>query len=151
MSRSVTHDSFAIEREYPVAPERVFAAWATKEAKSRWFGGDDDIESVDEHTFDFRVGGGEHMAGVAGGMKFDFDATYYDIVADSRIVWSYDMHLNGARISVSVGTVEISPVPGGTKLVMTEQGAFLDGLDTNEQRREGTEQLLNNLGAFLAT
>ena len=32
---------------------------------------------------------------------------------------------------------------------MTEQGAFLDGLDTNAQRREGTEQLLGLLGRYL--
>ncbi len=33
-------------------------------------------------------------------------------------------------------------MPGGTKLVLTEQGAYLDGLDTNAQRAEGTEQFL---------
>lgn len=147
--RSVVHDSFAIERTYPAAPERVFAAWASLETKSQWFG-DDEIESVDDHTLDFRPGGREHLSGVAGAMKFDFDAIYHDIVAAERIVWSYEMHLNGARISVSVGTVELTPVPGGTRLVMTEQGAFLDGLDTNEQRRAGTEELLNNLGKHLA-
>lgn len=149
MSRSVTHDSFSIDRTYPVAPDRVFAAWATPEAKLQWFGADDEIESTGTHTLDFRVGGREHLDGVAGGMKFEFDATYQDIVADQRIVWSYDMHLNGARISVSVGTVELAPVPGGTRLVMTEQGAFLDGLDTNAQRAEGTAVLLDKLGEFL--
>jgi uncharacterized protein YndB with AHSA1/START domain len=145
---TVVHDSFAIERTYPAAPERVFAAWASLQAKSQWFG-DDEVESVDDHTLDFRPGGREHLSGVAGDMKFDYDAVYHDIVADSRIVWSYEMHLNGARISVSVATVELAPVPGGTTLVMTEQGAFLDGLDTNEQRRAGTEEFLNNLGRYL--
>jgi uncharacterized protein YndB with AHSA1/START domain len=149
MTRSVVHDSFAIERTYPVPPERVFAAWATLDAKSQWFG-DEEIESIKEHTLDFRPGGREHVSGVAGEMEFDLAATYHDIVPDSRIVWSYEMHLNGARISVSVGTVELTPVPGGTALVMTEQGAFLDGLDTNEQRRAGTEELLNSLGKYLA-
>jgi hypothetical protein len=48
-----------------------------------------------------------------------------------------------------VGTVELAPVPGGTRLVMTEQGAFLDGLDTNAQRAEGTAVLLDKLGEFL--
>jgi hypothetical protein len=61
------------------------------------------------------------------------------------------MRMDGRRISVSLATVEIAPTPGGTRLVMTEQGAFLDGLDKNEQRREGTEQFLDNLATFLTT
>ena len=145
---SVVHDSFAIERNYLFPPDRVFAAWASLETKSQWFG-DDEVEKIGEHSLEFRPGGREHLSGVAGGMEFDFDAIYHDIVQDSRIVWSYEMHLNGTRISVSVGTVELTGVPGGTKLVMTEQGAFLDGLDNNEARRGGTEELLNNLGKYL--
>jgi hypothetical protein len=42
------------------------------------------------------------------------------------------------------------PVPGGTRLILTEQGAFLDGLDTNAARREGTEQFLEHLAQYLA-
>jgi uncharacterized protein YndB with AHSA1/START domain len=146
---SVVHDSFAIERSYPVAPEKVFAAWATLDAKRQWFGNEDGLESVGEQTLDFRVGGREHFAAKAEGKLFDFDATYCDIVENERIVWTYDMRMDGQRISVSLATVEIAGTPGGTKLVMTEQGAFLDGLDTNDQRREGTEQFLDNLADFL--
>jgi hypothetical protein len=41
-------------------------------------------------------------------------------------------------------------VPEGTRLVLTEQGAFLDGLDTNAQRQEGAADSLDKLGAFLS-
>lgn len=147
--RSVTHASFTLERTYPASPERVFAAWASQEAKSQWFGpGADD---TGEHTLDFRVGGREHMSGaIPDGPMFTLDALYQDIVDNERVVWSYDIHLAGRRISVSLATMEISPVPGGAKLVLTEQGAFLDGLDTNAQREEGTVELLDKLGEFLA-
>ena len=148
---SVVHDSFVMERTYPASPERVFAAWTTIEAKAQWFGNDEGIEPIGEHTLDFRPGGGEHFSAKAEGMVFDFDATYYDIVENERIVWTYDMQMDGRRISVSLGTVELRPVAGGTTLVMTEQGAFLDGLDTNEQRAEGTGQFLDGLGRYLAT
>jgi uncharacterized protein YndB with AHSA1/START domain len=147
---SVVHDSFTLERTYPVPPEKVFAAWTTIEAKGQWFGNEEGLEPVGEHTLDFRPGGGEHFSAKFENSLFDFDATYYDIVENERIVWSYDMHMDGKRMSVSVATVVLSPVAGGTTLVMTEQGAFLDGLDTNEQRREGTEQFLDNLGSYLA-
>jgi uncharacterized protein YndB with AHSA1/START domain len=150
MPRSVVHDTFSIERTYPAPVERVFAAWATIEAKSHWFGSEEGIELIGERTFDFRPGGTERFAAKAEGMTFDFSSTYYDIVPNERILWAYDMLMDGRRISVSLGTVELTPVAGGTKLVLTEQGAYLDGLDTNAQRAEGTEQFLNNLGTYLA-
>ena len=37
MDRYVTHATFSLERDYPVAPARVFAAWADPAAKARWF------------------------------------------------------------------------------------------------------------------
>jgi uncharacterized protein YndB with AHSA1/START domain len=149
--RSVVHDSFSLERTYPVPAEKVFAAWTTLDAKAHWFGNEEGLEPVSEHTLDFRPGGQERFAAKFENSVFDFEATYHDIVENERIVWSYDMHVDGRRMSVSIATVELSPVAGGTRLVMTEQGAFLDGLDTNEQRRAGTEQFLDNLGTFLGS
>src|SRR5262249_18554804 len=37
-NRSATHSTFVIERDYEAAAARVFAAWADKSAKGRWFG-----------------------------------------------------------------------------------------------------------------
>jgi hypothetical protein len=52
-------------------------------------------------------------------------------------------------MSVSVATIEFKPDGAGTHLVVTEHGAFLDGLDTSDQRHKGTEWLMDRLGAFL--
>jgi len=70
-------------------------------------------------------------------------------VPDQRIVYAYDMYLGDTRISVSLGTVQIEPADTGTRLVYTEQGAFLDGLDTPDAREHGTRELLDALGAVL--
>ncbi|HEX3336259.1 MAG TPA: SRPBCC family protein [Jatrophihabitans sp.] len=146
---SVVHDTFRLERTYPAAPERVFAAWASQSAKSQWFGEDD--AATHDHTLDFQIGGREHMSGkVPDGPTFSYDAVYEDIVDNERAVWSYSMHLDGRRISVSVATLEITGVAGGTSLVLTEQGAYLDGLDTSAAREEGTNQILDKLGDVLA-
>ena len=99
---------------------------------------------------DFRVGGHEHFGGLTPeGSSYRYDATYYDIVPDRRIVYCYEMYAGDDRMSVSVATVDIGPDATGTKLTYTEQGVFLDGIDKPEAREEGTAWLLDNLGKYL--
>jgi uncharacterized protein YndB with AHSA1/START domain len=148
--RSVVHATFTIERDYDAAPARVFAAWATKEAKARWFACHGDWVTT-RHDFDFRIGGSERLnTGPAGGTDHGFDAVYHDIVPAQRIVYSYGMHLGDRRISVSLATIEFRAKGKGTRLVFTEQGAFLDGYDDVAGREHGTRIGLDNLAAALA-
>jgi uncharacterized protein YndB with AHSA1/START domain len=147
--RSTEHSTFVIERTYDAAPQRVFAAFADPAAKRRWFGGPDG-DAPNDHELDFRVGGREvNRGGPPGGPVFTFEARYYDIVPDRRIVTAYDMLMGDQRISVSLATVEFAPAGTGTKLTYTEQGAFLDGLDTPAIREEGTRELFDQLDAYL--
>ncbi|HEY1594017.1 MAG TPA: SRPBCC family protein [Thermoleophilaceae bacterium] len=150
--RSVVHSTFVLERTYPAEPARVFAAWASREAKSQWFGSPGDNNG--NYELDFRVGGRESWRGGQGGptgkSTFSFDAIYQDIVEDERIVYAYDMHMDDQRISVSLTTIELEAVDGGTRLTMTEQGAFLDGLDQPDRREGGSGTLLDQLGEVLA-
>jgi uncharacterized protein YndB with AHSA1/START domain len=147
--RSVEHATFVVERTYDASPSRVFAAWADPEAKARWFG--DSGQRSGDFELDFRVGGREFNRGTVpgGGQSFTYEARFEDIVPDERIVYSYDMHLDETRISVSLGTVELKPAEAGTRLVYTEQGAFLDGHDTPQSREQGTGSLLDALGEEL--
>ncbi len=148
--RSVLHAAFTIERRYEATPARVFAAWATKEAKARWFACTGDWVTT-RHEMDFRVGGRERLnTGPAGGTDHGFDAIYHDIVPGERIVYSYAMHLDDRRISVSLATVEFKAKGRGTTLVFTEQGAFLDGYDDVAGREHGTRIGLDNLASALA-
>ncbi|MGH2558266.1 MAG: SRPBCC family protein [Thermomicrobiales bacterium] len=148
-ARSVTHTTFVVERTYDVSPARVFRAWADPATKARWFAGPDDWESG-TYELDFRVGGRERTGGgPPGGPVHTYDARYQDIVPDQRIVYTYDMHLDETRISVSLATVELTPAGAGTKLIVTEQGAFLDGHDTPAAREQGTGGLLDALGMEL--
>ncbi|MGH9172567.1 MAG: SRPBCC family protein [Acidimicrobiales bacterium] len=152
---SVIHDTFTIERSYPATPSRVFAAFASSEAKSTW-GDTGDLEPAEGDAgveeFDFRVGGRERFGHKWQGTTYRYDALYYDIVPDQRIVYSYEMYAGDARISVSLATIEFTKTGDGTTLVYTEQGAFLDGIDgpgASGLRQEGTTEMLDNLTGYL--
>lgn len=147
--RSVTHATFVIERRYAARPARVFAACSDPAQKAAWFIGPEEWASSD-YSLEFRVGGREHArGGVDGGPALSYDAVIQDIVEDQRIVTTYEMGLDGRRISVSVGTLELAPDGDGTLLVYTEQGAFLDGLDNAAQREGGSRVLFDKLAAAL--
>lgn len=147
--RNVTHASFTLERRFRQPPGRVYSAFADGDRKAAWFGGPPEW-GPDRHALDFRIGGREtNVGGPKGGPVHRFQAIYQDIVPDQRIVYTYDMELDGKRISVSLATLEFVPDAGGTQFRLTEQGAFLDGWDDPKGRERGTLELLEALGRWL--
>ncbi|MBS1887082.1 MAG: SRPBCC family protein [Actinobacteria bacterium] len=147
---SIVHADFTIERQYDCTPAQAFSAFADPELKGRWFAVPADWENR-AWELDFRVGGGELNRGAPPGRPVHtFRSRYHDIVPDERIVFAYDLLVDDRLMSVSLTTVELSPVEGGTRLLFTEQGAFFDGLDDPAEREHGTGLLLDALGDFLA-
>jgi len=148
--RSVVHGAFHIERAYDATAEEVYKALSEEAAKSRWFFGPAGWRLI-ERVMDFRVGGRERVkGGFEGGVTTTFDAVYHDIVPRERIVYTYEMHLDDRKISVSLATLQIRPDgPRRTRLMVDEQGAFLDGYDDAGSRERGTRDLLDKLGASL--
>ena len=56
---AAVYDTVVIERELPVVPDKVYAAWSDAAQRARWhFPGTDDWELA-EFDQDFRVGGHE--------------------------------------------------------------------------------------------
>jgi len=147
--RSVLHATFRLERTYAASPAAVFHALSDRAAKARWFEGGDGYVVL-EREMDVRPGGRERVKGrKASGTVSTFDAIYHDVVANERLVYGYEMHLDDRKISVSLATLELQPAGTQTRLVVTEQGAFLDGYDDAGSREHGTGFLLDRLGASL--
>ena len=147
---TITNATFVIERVLNASPARVFAAYASLEAKSAWFRAPSDIETLNR-DFDFRVGGKERFhARWPSGMVTDFQATYHDIVEGERIILVYDMFHNGEKLSVSLLTIELVAEGDKTRLIHTEQGSYLVGGDEAVKSREhGTTWHIDNLAAVL--
>jgi uncharacterized protein YndB with AHSA1/START domain len=147
--RSVVHATFCIERTYPASRAQVFKALTDPAAKAKWFGGGPGYTLL-AREMDVRPGGREHLKGRwESGVVSTFDAVYHDVVPDERIVYAYEMHLDERKISVSLATFELKSADTGTRLVMTEQGAFLDGHDDAGSRERGSNFLLDALGSSL--
>ncbi|HET9475620.1 MAG TPA: SRPBCC domain-containing protein [Steroidobacteraceae bacterium] len=150
-ARSIKHSSFVVERRLDHDLSRVYRAWVDPGVKSRWFAGPAEkwIEEVRE--MDVRVGGRDRLIGkFLDGSESRFESQYLDVVPERRLVYTYDMYWQGKKISVSLASVEFVLAGKGTKLVLTEQHAFLDGFEDGGSRERGTRVLLDNLGLALA-
>ncbi|HEY3163439.1 MAG TPA: SRPBCC domain-containing protein, partial [Candidatus Limnocylindrales bacterium] len=79
-------------------------------------------------------------------------ASFHEILSDERIVFTYDLDFGGPLVSVSLATVEFHATGDGgegTHLTYTEHGAFFDGLDDPELRKNGTGGMLDELRRLL--
>jgi uncharacterized protein YndB with AHSA1/START domain len=149
-----THATFVIERNYEAPLGAVWAAFADPDIKRQWFGNPNFIEY--DATEDFRVGGVAANSGRwVDGPQSEFRATYTDIIDQERIVYTYDMWLDGSHASTSLTTIIFEPADAGTRLTFTEQGVHLDGVhgpgpEAAAGREQGTRELLDTIEKVLA-
>jgi uncharacterized protein YndB with AHSA1/START domain len=143
--RSVVHTTFTLERVYPAPPEKVFGAWADPKVKVRWFAGD-----PADYQMDFRPGGIERNSAMHDGKRIVWETLYREIVTDERVVYTSLLSEDSTLATASLTTVEFVPEDDGTRLVLVEAGAYLDGREQPAWREEGTGSWLDSLGRHLA-
>jgi uncharacterized protein YndB with AHSA1/START domain len=141
--RSIVHSTFTLERIYPAPVPEVFGAWADPQIKARWFAG-----GSAEYQMDFRPGGLERNRVVHDGKQITWESLYREIVTDERIVYTSVLAEDGTVATVSLATVEFVPDHDGTRLVLVEAGAYLDGREQPAWREQGTGDWLDALGGF---
>jgi uncharacterized protein YndB with AHSA1/START domain len=147
---SICQHDFTIERRFHQSPDQAFQLFADPDLRRRWFRVPDSWTDA-EWSLDFRVGGGELNAGRDDrGTHHLFRSRFHDIVDGERIIFTYDMLLEGHLTSVSLTTIELRPDHGGgTHMIFTEHGAFLDDLEDPAEREHGTGLLLDGFEALL--
>jgi uncharacterized protein YndB with AHSA1/START domain len=142
--RSIVHSTFTLERIYSASISQVFRAWADPQIKARWFAG-----NPADYQLDFRPDGIERNRVVHDGKKITWESLYREIVADERIVYTSILSEDGTVATASLTTVELGPDDNGTRLVLVEAGAYLDGRERPAWREQGTGEWLDALGRHL--
>ena len=142
--RSIVHSTFTLERTYSAPISEVFRAWADPQIKARWFAG-----NAADYELDFRLDGLERNSAIHDGKKITWESLYREIVPDERIVYTSVLCEDGTVATVSLATVELIPEDTGTRLVLVEAGAYLDGQEQPGWREQGTSDWLNTLGRHL--
>ena len=151
---TIVHSTFAVERNYPQPPERVWAAFAQPARKRRWYAeGDHEIQ---EFEMEFCVGGSERFryrfkqGHPLAGSEIANESTYHDIVPEKSIVMASRMSLNGKPISITLVTLEFVPSGTGTELVLTNQGTFIEWPGGPEMLEAGWRSLFERLAKEMA-
>jgi uncharacterized protein YndB with AHSA1/START domain len=142
---TVTHASFTLERDFPVAPAKVFAAYSDAAARQQWFAG-----GAADYQQDFRVGGVERLSVPSDTGLLGVVSTYHDIVDQERILYSTLLRTDDRLSTVSETSIELVPTAAGTHLVITEHGMFLPGQEQPEWRQQGTSDQLDALDRLLS-
>jgi uncharacterized protein YndB with AHSA1/START domain len=146
---SAVPSSFTIERTYEATRAQVYHALTDPAAKAQWFGAGGAFKPI-ERMMDVRNGGRELFKALwDSGMVTTFEAHYHDVVPEQRLVYAYSMYLDERKISVSLATFELKAAGKGTRLILSEQGVFLDGYEDAGAREHGSSWLLDSLGASL--
>jgi uncharacterized protein YndB with AHSA1/START domain len=153
-STQAVHSTFATERNFPHARERVFAAFAQPARKRIWYADGD--HEIKEFEMDFRIGGSERFhyrfneGHPIAGSEIVNEGTYCDIKPEERIVMTSKMSLNGKPILVQLLTLEFVRTGKGTDLILTNQGTYLDWEAGPQMIEAGWRSLIDRLQNSLA-
>jgi uncharacterized protein YndB with AHSA1/START domain len=124
-----------LERVIAAAPERLFALWTEPEELAKWWGPEG--YTTPEYAMDVRAGGRWRTTlRRPDGTGLTVSGMYRSIDPPRRLVftwgWDDDAGLRGRETEV---TVTFEPVPGGTRMVLTQQ-AFVDR-DSRDRHQHG--------------
>lgn len=148
------HGSFALGIDLAAEPTGVYAAFADPELRGRWVRLPG---HADERRLDFRPGGGEWLAATfahgESSERIERRTSFVDLVPGRRLLFGYDVVIDGRRCWASLVTVLLTARSGGTRLDWTEQYTYLeyagDGATDVAHLRGGTRLHLNALAALV--
>jgi uncharacterized protein YndB with AHSA1/START domain len=126
----------ALNKSYPVAPEKVWRAWTDPEAIKRWWGpgGQEPVSVV---QLDVRVGGRFRI--VFGGPKgndHEVQGTYKEVVRNRKLVFTWTWP-NSTPERESLVTIVFNAVGSGTELDFVHAELFDESVRDGHKRGWG--------------
>ena len=144
--RLATKPSLTLNRQYPVAPEKVWRAWTDAEAVKRWWGPGPG-EPVSLAELDVRVGGRFRIVfGGPDGRMHECAGVYKEVVPNRKLVFTWSWP-NSTPERVSVVTIVFQAVGKGTELQFTHEQLFDEKVRDDHKR--GWSASLDKLERFL--
>jgi len=141
--------TLVFERDYPVSPDKVFAAFADPKAVLDW-GSPGEGWEMRYDAADFSVGGTDLCRFGPVGEGSYVNAIRYEVIEPGRrIVQISTLSHKDMRTFVGVVAIEFTPTATGTRLKLTEIGVYVDGADNPEGHEEGWSAMLDQLGGHL--
>ena len=145
---NTNNDTLQITRLIKAPRERVFAAFATGDAVSKWFG-PKDVENM-ESTIDFRVGGKYRIKFCSPRLgEMAVSGSYREIIALEKIVytWKWEDDEDWANVESEV-SFEFKALGDETELKLTHTGFPVP--ESRENHTQGWNGCLDKLDAMLA-
>jgi uncharacterized protein YndB with AHSA1/START domain len=137
--------SLAIDRHYPVAPEKVWRAWTDPQVIEKWWGPGQDPVSLAE--IDLRVGGRFRIIfGGPQGTEHECAGEYREVVTNRKLVFSWFWPRTTPE-RVSRITILFQPAKGGTDLKFLHEQLFNEAVRDSHKR--GWTEFLGKLAVFL--
>jgi uncharacterized protein YndB with AHSA1/START domain len=144
--RLATKPSLALQRHYPVAPEKVWRAWTDAEAVKRWWGPGPG-EPVSLAELDVRVGGRFRIVfGGPDGKMHECAGVYKEVVPNRKLVFTWHWP-NSTPERVSVVTIVFKDLNGKTELLFTHEQLFDE--KARDDHKRGWSASLDKLTDFL--
>ena len=152
--------TFTVERALKASPEKVWQMWTTRDGLERWWGPDG--FSVQVLQIDVRVGGRlelvmktevpeivAHLKAAGQSASNLLRCRYTEVEPNRRLVYENSVDfVPGVPPYTSTTRIELTPVPGGTRLAVTND-VMHDRMWT-DRARMGWEQELGKLARALA-
>ena len=148
---SHSHDTHTLTRDLTASADTVFAAFSDAKARATWSCPSPDLNMSMSHA-DFRPGGQDtSICGPGPAEGFAVETHYHAITAPSTILSTEILRMGNDIATISLVTIQITPLASGSQISVTLQSTSPGGPDDIAEVQQGWQAALENLAQYLTS